>query len=112
MKSDKIYIGHILEAISGIEEYIAGISFDEFLKDKKTQDAVLRKLEVVGEASKRLSDGLMKSIPEIPWRNVIGMRNKLIHDYFGVDLNEVWKTAAEDIIALKSALEKYQSKSG
>ena len=109
MKSDKLYIGHILDAISGIEEYTANISFEEFLKDRKTQDAVLRKLEVIGEASKRLSDDLTKSAAEIPWKDIVGMRNKLIHDYFGVDLEEVWKTAKEDIIALKSALEKYQN---
>src|SRR4030043_944886 len=108
MKSDKLYLGHIIDAISGIEEYTSSMTHDEFLKDKKTQDAVLRKLEVVGEASKRLSDELTKSLPEIPWKDIVGMRNKLITDYFGVDLEAVWKTAKEDTSTLKSALEKYQ----
>ncbi len=109
MKSDKLYIGHIVDAISAIEEYILDMNYDDFSKDRKTQDAVLRKLEVVGEASKRLSDELTKSLPEIPWKDIVGMRNKLIHDYFGVDLEEVWKTIKEDVSVLKSALEKYQN---
>jgi len=107
MKSDKLYIGHIIDAISAIEEYVSGMSYDDFSKDKKTQDAVLRKLEVVGEASKRLSDKLMKSLSEVPWKDIIGMRNKLIHDYFGIDVQEVWKRAKEDVPALKATLEKH-----
>ena len=109
MKRDKLYAGHILKAIEDIEEYTDGMDFERFSKDKLVQDGVMRKLEIIGEASKRLSSEIRDSAKNIPWKEICGMRDKLIHDYFGVNLMAVWKTAKEDTPALKSVLEKYQS---
>ena len=107
MKRDKLYLGHILKAVDDIEEYTSEMDFEKFSKDKLVQDGVMRKLEIIGEASKRLSPELVDSVKDIPWKEICGMRDKLIHDYFGVDLMAVWKTATEDTKILKEVIEKY-----
>ena len=104
MDRDKAYIQHILDAIRDIEEYLAGKDFADLTKEIKTQDAVVRKLEIVGEASKNLSEHFKTINPDIPWHQIISMRNRLIHDYVGVDLEIVWKTARESLPALGRAL--------
>lgn len=104
-----MYVGHILKAIEDIEEYTHAMDFENFSKNKLVQDGVMRKLEIIGEASKRLSPGLRDSAKDIPWKEICGMRDKLIHDYFGVDLMAVWKTATEDTKMLKDALSKYDN---
>jgi len=106
MKRDKIYLGHIMQAISDLESHTKGLDFESFSKNVLVQDGVMRKLELIGEASKRLSEEFRSSVTEIPWRDICGMRDKLIHDYMGVDLMAVWKTATEDAQILKRALEK------
>lgn len=106
MKRDKLYISHILKAIEDIEAYTDGMDFENFSKDKLVQDGVMRKLEIIGEASKRLSSNVKDLAKDIPWKEICGMRDKLIHDYFGVSLMAVWKTATEDTKILKEALEK------
>ena len=100
-KDDKIYIHHILDATSLVEEYLHGVDEATFLKKTLIQDGVIRQLEIIGEASNHVSKYLQDTYPEIPWADIIGMRNKLIHDYFGVDLEKVWMTAQEDIPYLK-----------
>ena len=95
-----------MKAIADIENYTKDLDFDSFSKNILVQDGVMRKLEIIGEASKRLSDELRNSVSEVPWKEICGMRDKLIHDYFGVDLMAVWKTATEDTQILKTALEK------
>jgi len=105
MERDDIYKQHILDAISAIEEYIQGKTLNDFINDRLLQDGVVRKLEVIGEASKRLSEEFKSKI-ELPWKKITGTRDKLIHDYFKVDLEAVWKTISEDLKELKEELAK------
>lgn len=102
---DKIYSEHMLAAIRGIEAFTAGLTYEQFADDIKTMLAVTRELEIIGEASKRLSEEFKEKHARIPWRRIAGMRDFLIHDYAEVDLMEVWKAATEDIKELKQVLE-------
>jgi len=102
MKKDPlIFLKHILESIEWIETDIKGFSEEDFLKNVPIQDAVVRRLEIIGEAIKNLPDELKKTNPEIPWQDIMDMRNKLIHEYFGIDLNLVWSVVKNDIPFLK-----------
>jgi len=103
-KDETVYIKHILDAIARIERYLAGISYDRFNEDTLIQDGVIRQLEIIGEASKRLSDDSKASFEDIPWKDIAGMRDKLIHDYLGTDIKAMWDTAKDDIPSLKSNL--------
>ena len=105
MKDEKIYIEHILENISKIEEYVDGISKEKFLGKSIIQDAVIRKIEIIGEASKFISKKTKEKNQKIPWKDIAGMRDKLIHSYFGVDLDSVWETIKKDIPSLKKEIE-------
>jgi len=101
MKKDKAYLKHILEAISDIEKFIENVSQEEFYKNREKQYAVLRALEIIGEATKNLSKELKARHPKIPWRDIAGMRDKLIHEYFGVKLELVWETVKDSLPKLK-----------
>jgi uncharacterized protein with HEPN domain len=85
-KDPLIFIEHILESIEDIEEYTQGSTREDFMNSKKTQDAVIRRIEIIGEAAKNLPEEVKKSHSEIPWKRMSGMRDILIHGYFGVDL--------------------------
>lgn len=103
---DSLYIGHILDAIENIESFIEGKSIDNFSNDKMFQSAVIHQLMVIGEAANKVSKSFQEANPDIPWKEIVGMRNKLIHDYFEIDPEEVWKTINEDIPMLKDMLFK------
>ena len=106
MKDDSVYIDHILNSINRILDYISGKDREAFEADQLTQDAVVRQLEVIGEATKRVSKELRSKNPDIPWSDMAGMRDVLIHDYIDVDLGVVWKTASEDVPNLKALILK------
>jgi uncharacterized protein with HEPN domain len=91
-------------AIGNIEEFIQNMGFEEFIADKKTRDAVVRNLEVIGEAAKNIPDEIKQEYPEIEWKAVTGMRDKLIHEYFGVSNSIVWETVTNDIIIFKEQM--------
>jgi uncharacterized protein with HEPN domain len=100
------YINDIIESITDIKEFTKGITFEDFLKDRKTIKAVVRSLEIIGEAANKIPENIWKKYPETPWQEIIGMRNKLIHEYFGTDLNIVWQTIEEDLVPLGKTVNK------
>ncbi|MBN1900083.1 DUF86 domain-containing protein [Candidatus Sumerlaeota bacterium] len=104
MREDKVYLHHILDAIRKIEEYTSGMEQDAFYVGSMIQDSVIRQIEIIGEATKRLSFETRALNPGIPWQDIAGMRDKLIHNYFGVDIEEVWLTVQNDIPILKKEI--------
>ena len=105
MKDDRAYIDHILISIGKILNFCHNISKAEFDNNVMLQDAVIRNIEIIGEATKRISPAMKNEYPDIPWREMAGMRDKLIHDYLGVDIDVIWETVKNDIPQLKSLLE-------
>ena len=99
-------MAHIREAIESIEEYLEGVSYDQFASGKMMRDAVVRELEIIGEASNNLSDQFRRQHSGVLWRRMKDMRNFLIHEYFGVNTKVVWDTCKEDLPQLKSFIEK------
>ena len=95
-----------MRAIESIEHFVEGMGFEQFVQDDKTSSAVLRKLEVMGGAAKHVPDEMKERYPAAAWREMAGMRDKLIHEYSGVDLEIVYQTAREDIPKVKSSFEK------
>ncbi len=103
---DVIYLGDILDAIRRIEGYTAGVKKKEFIEHLMMQDAVMRQIEIIGEASNSVSDEFQEKHPELPWFQMRGIRNKIVHDYRGINLQVIWETVKNDLPALKKQVEE------
>lgn len=100
------YLQDILDSINDIDVFIKGMNYRQFKNDRKTVNAVVRSIEVIGEASKKIPKNIRDKYPELPWKKMAGMRDKLIHEYFGIDMEILWKAAKEEIPHLRPAIQK------
>lgn len=105
LNRDLTYIGDMLDAIRRIETYTAGVKKKEFIEHLMMQDAVMRQIEIIGEASNSVSDEFQEKHPEFPWFQMRGIRNKIVHDYRGINLQVIWDTVKNDLPALKKQVE-------
>ena len=100
MSAEKVYLDYLVDMLESAKkalEFVEGMGYDEFASDEKTQFAVVRALEIIGEAAKKVPADVREAYPEIPWREIAGTRDKLIHDYIGVNLSVVWRTIQDDL---------------
>ena len=102
----------ILICMEKIQSYLNGLTYEQFADDSKTQDAIIRNIEIIGEASKHLSDTIKSRHNHIPWKEIAGTRDRLIHGYFGVNIDIIWEIATIDIPKLKAQTEKIKNESG
>ena len=100
-----LLVGDIRDALARIGRYVAGLDLDAFLADEKTADAVIRNLEIIGEASRRMPEDCRKLHPAVPWPQMAGLRNRIVHDYAGVDLAIVWEIVTRSLPELRKQLD-------
>ena len=101
-----LLLSDILDAIDRVPIYIEGLSFDAFSNDQKSIDAVVRNLEIIGEAASRLPDEFKEKHPQVEWHKVVGLRNRIIHGYFGIDLKIIWQIIHADLPKLRQTLSR------
>lgn len=106
MQKDRAYLLDILDSCKRIMQYTDGKTLEAFLSDAACQDAVIRRIEIMGEAARRISDETKTKYPDLPWQEMIGMRNVMIHEYDGLDIHLVWETVSVDVPALAGAIQK------
>jgi len=109
-RSPNLFIDDMLDAMDKIMRYTKGLDYDDFRVDDRTIDAVLRNLEVIGEAAKNIPPGTKKENPEVPWKNMIGLRNITIHEYFGVDPTIIWEIITKNIPETAPKIKKLRQK--
>jgi len=100
------YLHDILDAVNDVESFVEGMSFEQFEKDRKTLNAVVRSIEIIGEAAKNIPVDMREKYGKLPWKKMIGMRDKVIHGYFGVEIKTVWNTVKNDLPPLKQLVQK------
>ena len=105
-RRDIDFIEDILICLEKIKQYISDYSYDDFLNDYKTQDAIIRNIEIIGEASKKISPELKSKYTKVPWKMIAGTRDRLIHGYFGVNIDIVWEIATIDVPILEQEIKK------
>ncbi len=111
MKRDQVYLNHILDAIKRIEQYTKS-GKEVFLTEPHWQDATIRQLEIIGEATKRISKEIIQDHTDVPWRRIAGLRDVLIHEYMGVDINAIWEITQKNLPYFKTQLEHILKKLG
>jgi uncharacterized protein with HEPN domain len=104
-RRDKDYLGDIVEAIQRIFDYTAGLTYEQFLTNTMVQDAVIRNLQIIGEAAKQLSRNVTDGHPKIPWRQMAGTRDRVVHDYFRINYEIVWNIVRDELPALLPRIE-------
>ena len=107
-RDPELLVEDMLDALRKIRLYTEGMTYSSFLRDERTVDAVVRNLEVLGEAARQLPEEFASGHPDVPWRKIAGLRNRVVHDYFGLDLDIVWRIIQSDLVPLQIQLEKLQ----
>jgi uncharacterized protein with HEPN domain len=106
MRDMRVYVQDMMESIEVIGEYIQSLTEEEFYRNRQVQDAVLRRLEIIGEAVKNIDEDFRNRYAEIPWKKIAGLRDVLIHEYFGVNMKRVWRVIKIDLPDLKSKISR------
>lgn len=105
-RSPKLFLADIFESIGLIEKYTRGLTYEKFLKNNSIQDAVIRRLEIIGEAAKNIPSNIKEKNPGVPWNEMSGLRNILTHEYFGIVMKRIWDTTLKDLPKLKKQIAK------
>ena len=108
----KLFVEDILESIELIESYVANMNFDNFKNDRKTIDAVVRNLEIIGEAARNISDEIKNKYQNVDWKGMIGLRNRIAHGYFGINLTIIWEILKQELPPLKEKMKQIKELEG